>query len=77
MPKPSERASVERLLRPTEVCRAFGIVGSTLWYWVHVRKLIKPVQHTAGGHARYRASDVAALKATLSTAPAVTAEAAA
>lgn len=66
MPKPSERASVERLLRPTEVCRAFGIVGSTLWYWVHVRKLIKPIQHTAGGHARYRADDVAALKAKLS-----------
>lgn len=62
----SERASGERFLRPIQVQQALGVVASTLWNYVHVRKLIKPATYTAGGHARYRASDVDALKAELS-----------
>lgn len=65
MPNLSERASTDRLLRPQQVYEALGVGASTLWYWVNKMALIKPVQYTAGGHARYRASDVAALKAEL------------
>jgi predicted DNA-binding transcriptional regulator AlpA len=78
MPNLSERASADRLLRPQQVYETLGIGASTLWYWVHKLGIIKPAQWTAGGHARYRASDVATLKATLSpAAEAVTVEAAA
>jgi len=65
MPDLSERASVERLLRPKQVQELLGIAASTLWYYVH-RNLLTPSHHTAGGHARYRESEVAAFKAELS-----------
>lgn len=65
MAKPSELASVEPFLRPKQVQDALGIAASTLWNYVHVRKLLQPAQHTAGGHARYRESDVASLLAEL------------
>lgn len=67
MPNLSERAGGERLLRPIEVQMLLGVVASTLWNYVHKKGLLTPAQHTAGGHARYRKSEVAALKARLST----------
>jgi DNA-binding transcriptional MerR regulator len=60
----SELASGERLLRPGQVQQLLGIAASTLWSYVH-RGLITPAQRTAGGHARYRESEVAAFKAQL------------
>ena len=65
MPKPSERTSAEKLLRPIQVQMQLGIAASTLWNYVH-QGLLTPVQRTAGGHARYRESDVCALVAELS-----------
>ena len=65
MPNPSERASAEQLLRPIQVQRQLGIAASTLWNYVH-QGLLTPVQRTAGGHARYRESEVRALVAELS-----------
>lgn len=65
MPNSSERASAERLLRPIQVQRQLGIAASTLWNYVH-QGLLTPAQHTAGGHARYRESEVRALVAELS-----------
>ena len=65
MPKLSERASGEDLLRPIQVQKQLGVAASTLWNYVH-QGLIKPAQRTAGGHARYRESDVRALVAELS-----------
>jgi predicted DNA-binding transcriptional regulator AlpA len=69
MPNPSERASAEQLLRPIQVQRQLGIAASTLWNYVH-QGLLTPAQHTAGGHARYRESEVRALVAELSQAAA-------
>jgi DNA-binding transcriptional MerR regulator len=66
MPNPSERASGEDLLRPGQVQRLLGIAASTLWNYVHQQGLLTPAQHTAGGHARYRESEVVALVAELS-----------
>ena len=65
----SERADGERLLRPVQVQRLLGIAASTLWSYGKAG-LLKPAQRTAGGHARYRETDVAAFKARLSEAPA-------
>lgn len=65
MPNLSERASGERLLRPIQVQRLLGIAASTLWNYVH-QGLLTPAQRTAGGHARYRESEVTAFKARLS-----------
>jgi DNA-binding transcriptional MerR regulator len=62
----SEHASDEDLLRPIQVQKQLGVVASTLWNYVH-RGLITPVQRTPGGHARYRKTEVAALRAQLST----------
>ena len=61
----SERASAERLLRPIQVQKQLGIAASTLWNYVH-QGLLTPAQRTAGGHARYRESEVRALVAELS-----------
>ena len=71
----SERASDEDLLRPIQVRKRLGVAASTLWNYVH-QGLLTPAQHTAGGHARYRESEVAAFTAQLSTAAEATAEAA-
>ena len=76
MPNHSERASGERLLRPIQVQRSLGVVASTLWNYVH-QGLLTPAQRTPGGHARYRESDVATLKARLSVSAEVPAEVAA
>ena len=65
MPKPSERASGGDLLRPIEVQKQLGIAASTLWNYVQ-QGLLTPAQRTAGGHARYRESEVRALVAELS-----------
>jgi DNA-binding transcriptional MerR regulator len=62
----SRRAGGEELLRPGQVQRLLGIAASTLWSYVHQQGLLTPAQHTAGGHARYRESDVRALVAELS-----------
>lgn len=69
MPNLSERPGSEKLLRPGQVQETLGIVASTLWTYVHVRKLLTPATWTAGGHARYRESEVAALKARFREAP--------
>jgi predicted DNA-binding transcriptional regulator AlpA len=76
MPNHSERASTERLLRPIQVQQSLGVVASTLWNYVH-QGLLTPAQRTAGGHARYRESEVAAFKARLSTVAEAPAEVAA
>ena len=76
MPNLSERVSGEDLLRPGQVQKQLGVVASTLWNYVH-QGLLTPVQRTPGGHARYRESEVAALKAQLSTGRRSTVEAAA
>lgn len=73
MPNPSERAENEQLLRPGQVQRLLGVAASTLWNYVH-RGLITPAQRTAGGHARYRESEVCAFKARLSVPSATPAE---
>lgn len=67
MPNPSERADGERLLRPVQVQRMLGIAASTLWNYGR-QGLLRPAQHTAGGHARYRESDVRSLLAELEAA---------
>jgi predicted DNA-binding transcriptional regulator AlpA len=59
MPNHSERASADRLLRPGQVQRLLGVAASTLWNYVHQQGLLTIAQHTAGGHARYRESEVA------------------
>ena len=64
MPNLSECAKGEELLRPVQVRRLLGVCPTTLWNYGK-DGLLKPVQHTAGGHARYRESDVAAFMATL------------
>jgi DNA-binding transcriptional MerR regulator len=68
MPNSSGRANIERLLRPVQVQLLLGVAASTLWSYVHEQGLLTPVQHTAGGHARYRESDVRALVADLQAA---------
>jgi predicted site-specific integrase-resolvase len=75
MPDLSGRVNGEDLLRPIQVQRLLGIAASTLWSYVH-QGLLTPAQRTHGGHARYRATEVAAFKAQLSTvaAPAELAE---
>jgi DNA-binding transcriptional MerR regulator len=64
MPNHSEQASGERLLRPVQVQRLLGIAASTLWNYGKAG-LLTPAQRTAGGHARYRESDVVSLLAEL------------
>jgi DNA-binding transcriptional MerR regulator len=54
----------DRLLRPIEVRDLYGIAPSTLRSWA-VARLIKPAQRTAGGHRRYRESEVRSLLAHL------------
>lgn len=76
MPNLSERADGERLLRPKQVQGLLGVAASTLWNYVQMG-LITPAQRTAGGHARYRESEVAAFRAQLSTADEAPAEVAA
>jgi hypothetical protein len=65
MAKLSDRASGDPLLRPAQVQLFLGVAASTLWNYVH-QGLLKPAQHTAGGHARYRESEVVAFSARLS-----------
>lgn len=65
MPNLSERASAERFLRPKQVQDILGIAASTLWNYVHC-DVLTPSHRTVGGHARYRESEVVALKARLS-----------
>ena len=67
MPKRSGRTLSERLLRPIEVRDLYGIAPSTLRSWA-VARLIKPAQRTAGGHRRWRESDVRTLLANLEVA---------
>lgn len=64
MPNLSGRSIGEKLLRPIEVQTLLGIGATTLWNYSNAG-LLKPVQRTAGGHARYSESDVAAFKAKL------------
>jgi len=64
MPNLSERADGERLLRPIQVQRLLGVAASTLWNYGKAG-LLTPAQRTAGGHARYRESDVVSLLAEL------------
>jgi len=67
VPNLSECAEGEGLLRPVQVRRLLGICPTTLWNYGK-DGLLRPAQHTAGGHARYRESDVAAFMATLAVA---------
>lgn len=52
--------SDEQLCLPSEACKVLGITTRTLYNWSHSGK-IESVK-TAGGHGRYRWSDVYALK---------------
>lgn len=69
MPNSSEQASPERLLRPKQVQLLLGIGATALWNYGKAG-LLRPAQRTAGGHARYRESEVRALLAELSEAAA-------
>lgn len=51
----------DALLTPAAVARRFGVTAKTLTRWAAVGKLT-PIR-TAGGHRRYRASDVEQLAA--------------
>jgi predicted site-specific integrase-resolvase len=55
----------DRLLPPAKVRRRFGIGKTTLQEW-DTAGILKAAQRTAGGHRRYRESDVSALAAKLS-----------
>jgi excisionase family DNA binding protein len=50
-------------LTPAEVAEVFGVKTRTLINWVRAERL--EAQRTAGGHRRYRESDVRALLAEL------------
>ena len=54
----------DRLLRPIAVREQYGVAPSTLRNWA-AAGLIKVAQRTAGGHRRYRESDVRSLLAEL------------
>ena len=69
MPNLSGRSIGEKLLRPIEVQTLLGIAASTLLAYSNAG-LLRPAQRTAGGHARYRESDVVAFKAALTEAAA-------
>lgn len=58
----SGQVSADRILRPKQVQQLLGIAATTLWNYVH-RGLLRPSHRTAGGHARYRESEIAAFKA--------------
>jgi len=53
-----------RWLKPAEVAGMFGVDRRTVLNWARKGKINS--QRTAGGHRRYRESDVAALVAELS-----------
>lgn len=55
---------MDRLLRPIMVRKLYGVAPSTLRSW-DVAGLLKAAQRTAGGHRRYRESDVRSLLAEL------------
>jgi DNA-binding transcriptional MerR regulator len=63
MPNPSE-STTEKLLRPIQVRKLLGVCAATLWNYGKA-ELLKPAQYTAGGHARYRETDVIAFMARL------------
>ena len=54
----------DRLLKPADVRKNFGVAASTLREWARAGK-IRTAQHTIGGHRRFRESDVRALLAEL------------
>lgn len=57
----------ERLLTPSEVARIFGVHVTTVTRWADKGKL--PHLRTAGGHRRFRQSDVRRLIAGLTVTP--------
>jgi hypothetical protein len=57
-------AGEDRLLRPIKVRELYGVAPSTLRSWAQAG-LIKAAQRTAGGHRRYRESEVRSLLAEL------------
>ena len=60
----SPAAENDRLLRPVKVRELYGVAPSTLRNWATAGK-IRAAQRTAGGHRRYRESDVRSLLAEL------------
>ena len=56
--------SSDRLLRPLKVQELYGVAPSTLRNWATSGK-IRAAQRTAGGHRRYRESEVRSLLAEL------------
>lgn len=60
----SSADQVDRLLRPVKVRELYGVSPTTLRSWAVAGK-IRPAQRTAGGHRRYRESDVRTLLAEL------------
>ena len=59
-----ESTPSDRLLPPIKVRALYGIAPSTLRNWAASGK-IRPAQRTAGGHRRYRESEVRSLLAQL------------
>ena len=59
-----ERDEADRLLPPRKLVALFGVSSQSLRNW-HAAGLLV-AQRTAGGHRRYRESDVRALVAELS-----------
>lgn len=60
----TERADSEKLLSPSKVRKLFGIGATTLQEW-DAAGILRATQRTAGGHRRWRESDVNALLASL------------
>lgn len=57
-------SSDDRLVKPADVRKSFGIAPSTVRLWDAMGILV-PVQRTKGGHRRYRESDLRSLLAEL------------
>ena len=57
-------SSDDRLVKPADVRKSFGIAPSTVRLWDSMGILV-PVQRTKGGHRRYRESDLRSLLAEL------------
>jgi DNA-binding transcriptional MerR regulator len=63
--KSPDQADSDRLLPTSKVKRLLGVGATTLQEW-DAAGILKAAQRTAGGHRRWRESDVHALVAALS-----------
>jgi DNA-binding transcriptional MerR regulator len=59
-----ESPDSDRLVKPADVRKSFGIAASTVRLWDHTG-VLKAARRTRGGHRRYWLSEVRALVAEL------------